>query len=62
MSIEGPESHSQDLFYLLLTEMYKLRDSIPDEELNRAKNILKMNILMAMERKENRIEEVARNY
>lgn len=30
--------------------------------MSRAKNILKMNILMAMERREDRLEEVARNY
>ena len=38
------------------------REPINDEELNRAKNILKINILMAMERREERLEEVARNY
>lgn len=39
-----------------------MKEPIPDEELNRAKNILKMNILMALERKEDRLEEIARNY
>lgn len=45
----------------MLDELKKLTVSIPTEELERAKNILKMNILMAMERKEDRIEEIARN-
>jgi len=30
--------------------------------LNRAKNILKMQVLMAMERTDDRLEEIARNY
>ena len=62
MTIEGSGSHSQDLMYVLLEELNKLKQNISDEELNRAKNILKMNILMAMERQEDRLEEIARNY
>ena len=46
----------------MLEEMSLLKEKIPDEELNRAKNILKMNILMAIERKDDRVEEIARNY
>jgi predicted Zn-dependent peptidase len=61
-SIEGAASHSQDLLAVLLEEFNKLKDRITDEELSRAKNILKMNILMAMERQEDRLEEIARNY
>lgn len=62
MTIEGPGSHSQDLLAVLLEEFNRLKERIPDEELNRAKNILKMNILMSMERQEDRLEEIARNY
>jgi predicted Zn-dependent peptidase len=62
MSIEGPGSHSQELMSVLLEELNKLREPISDEELNRAKNILKMNILMSMERQEDRLEEIARNF
>ena len=62
MNIMGPGSHSSDLMHVLVDEMNKLKDRIGDEELNRAKNILKMNILMALERKEDRLEELARNY
>jgi hypothetical protein len=36
--------------HLLLEELSRLKQNISDEELNRAKNILKMNILMALER------------
>ncbi len=43
-------------------ELNNLKVSIDDIELNRAKNILKMNILMAMERSEDRLEEIARNF
>ncbi len=62
LSIEGPGSHSQELYSVLLEELNRLKDRISDEELSRAKNILKMNILMAMERQEDRLEEIARNY
>lgn len=47
---------------VLLEELNRLKQKISDEELNRAKNILKMNILMAMERQEDRLEEIARNF
>lgn len=62
MTIEGPGSHSQDLLHVLLEEFNRLKERISDEELARAKNILKMNILMSMERQEDRLEEIARNY
>ena len=62
MSIEGPSSHSADLMSVLIAELNKLKDPIPEEELRRAKNILKMNILMSMERQEDRLEEIARNF
>ena len=42
--------------------MNGLRESIDEVELNRAKNILKMQVLMAMERTDDRLEEIARNY
>lgn len=62
MTVEGPGSHSQDLLAVMLEEFNRLKERIPDEELHRAKNILKMNILMSMERQEDRLEEIARNY
>lgn len=62
LTIEGPGSHSQDLLSVLLEELNNLKSRISDEELARAKNILKMNILMSMERQEDRLEEIARNY
>lgn len=45
----------------LCDEVVKMTKPIQKEELERAKNILKINILMAMEKKEDRTEEIARN-
>jgi len=47
---------------VLTEELNGLKNPIDETELNRAKNILKMNILMAMERSDDRLEEIARNY
>ena len=62
MTIEGPASNARDLTYLALQELHRLREPIPDEELSRAKNILKMNILQSLERDEDRLEEMTKNY
>ena len=62
MTIEGPGSHSAELMQVMLQELHKLREPIPDQELARAKNILKMNVLMALERQDERLEEIARNF
>lgn len=61
IQLEGPGSHSQELMGVLVEEMANLRNPIDDVELNRSKNVLKMNVLMAMERQEDRLEEIARN-
>jgi len=62
LQIEGPGSHSAELMNVLLEELNRLREPIPEVELARAKNILKMNILMAMENQGERLEEIARNF
>lgn len=62
LSIEGPGSHGQELMSLVVDEFNNLKAPIDDVELNRAKNILKMNVLMAMERTDDRLEEIARNF
>ena len=49
LSIEGPSSHSPDLMHVLLEELNRLKEPISDEELNRNKNILKMQILLSLE-------------
>ena len=62
LTVEGPGSHSADLMSVALDELNRLKDPISDQELARAKNILKMNVLMAMERQDERLEEIARNF
>jgi mitochondrial-processing peptidase subunit alpha len=62
MTLEGPATSSKDLLFLLLQELHRLREPIPADELNRAKNILKMNILQSLERDEDRLEEMSKNY
>mmetsp|Transcript_5624 Transcript_5624/g.4287 ORF Transcript_5624/g.4287 Transcript_5624/m.4287 type:complete len:232 (-) Transcript_5624:175-870(-) len=62
INISGPSSHAAELMYVIVEELNKLKLKVSDEELARAKNILKMNILMALERKEDRTEELARNF
>ena len=62
LTVEGPGSHSTDLMEVLLEELNELKDNISDEELTRAKNRLKMNILSEMEKRDNRLEEIGRNY
>lgn len=47
---------------VLVEELNQLREPIPEQELARAKNILKMNVLLAMENQEERLEEIARNF
>lgn len=62
LSIEGAGSHSQDLMKIALEELGRLKQSISDEELNRAKNQLKMDLLSCRETQEDRLQEIARNY
>lgn len=62
ITVEGPGSHSAELYSVMLNEFARLKEPIHEQELNRAKNILKMNILMSLERSDDRLEEIARNY
>ncbi|CDW73099.1 peptidase m16 inactive domain containing protein [Stylonychia lemnae] len=62
LSITGNSIQYETLLRVICEEMQNLSKPIQDIELLRAKNILKMNVLMAMERKEERLEEIARNY
>lgn len=62
LSVEGPGSHSSELMEVLLSELNELKEGISDEELLRAKNRLKMNILSEMECRADRLEEIGRNY
>ena len=58
----GPASHGRDLLLVLLQELHRFTEPVPKTELERAKNILKMNILMNLEPDLNRVEEIAKNY
>lgn len=62
ITIEGPGSHSAELMSVAVEELNRLKEHISDVELARAKNILKMNVLMALERQDERLEEIARNF
>ena len=48
--------------HLAIEELNNLKNPIDETELNRAKNILKMNILMTMEKQDDRLDEIARNF
>lgn len=58
----GPASNGRDLLLVLLQELHRFTEPISKTELERAKNILKMNILMNLEPDLNRVEEIAKNY
>lgn len=62
ISVTGAGSHSQDLMNVALEDLANLRNNVSDQELSRAKNNLKMNILKTFERQEDRLEEIALNY
>ena len=62
ITVEGAGSHSQDLLKVTMEELSSLKDRISDEELAKAKNKLKMNILSGLEKQEDRLEEIAKNF
>ena len=62
INVEGPGSHSAELLQVAVEELNRLREPIQDAELNRAKNLLKMNVMMALENSGDRLEEIARNF
>lgn len=62
VKVTGAGSHSQDLFNVALETLDGFRNHVDDAELARAKNKMKMDFLLSMERSGDRLEEVARNY
>jgi len=62
LTVTGSGSHSRELMDVALGQLSSLKNHINDEELHRAKNILKMNVLRTLENPTVRLEEVARNY
>mmetsp|Transcript_24358 Transcript_24358/g.21509 ORF Transcript_24358/g.21509 Transcript_24358/m.21509 type:complete len:497 (+) Transcript_24358:73-1563(+) len=61
LTLGGPSSQAQEILRTLVGEIRGLAEPIPQEELQRAKNITKSNILMAMERQKDRAEEAIKN-
>ena len=61
INIVGASPHSLELLDAILRQFHALAEPIPYEELNRAKNILKINVLLAMERQCDRLEEITKN-
>jgi predicted Zn-dependent peptidase len=61
LSVNGPSSNSNDLLNALVGELKGLTDKIDGQEIERAKNITKSNILMALERQKDRLEEAVKN-
>jgi predicted Zn-dependent peptidase len=48
--------------HVVLDELNQLKQNISDEELNRAKNQLKFELLSYTEKSEDRLQEIAKNY
>ncbi len=61
ITITGAKANAGEIGKILVTELKNLKQGITAEELQRAKNILKINILMALERQGDRLEEIAKN-
>jgi len=61
LSISGPAEDARSILQMIIGELKDLVNPIATEELNRAKNILKSQILMALERQQDRLEEAAKN-
>jgi len=59
--LSGPSNSSVDLLRALTNELKLLSQPINPIELQRAKNITKSNILMALERQKDRLEESVKN-
>ena len=62
ITVSGIGSHQMDLLSVAMEELHKLREPIPPAELNRTKNIAKMNILISLERQGDRCEELGRAF
>ena len=59
--LSGPSTNANELLRSTMDEIKLLADPIPAIELQRAKNITKSNILMALERQKDRLEESVKN-
>jgi len=62
ISVEGPGANSSDILKAGVEELHNLTNHISDEELQRAKNHVKMEIALGLGQHDNRLEEIARNF
>jgi len=61
LNVSGLASNGNDILSALVGEIKGLTQKIPADELQRAKNILKSDILRALERQQDRVEESVKN-
>jgi len=61
LHVTGSASHASEILDLTAAELKRLTEKVPQDELQRAKNIAKTNILTALERQKDRLEEAAKN-
>lgn len=61
LTIRGLKENARELSAILANALLELKRGVTNEELQRAKNIFKINILMAMESQESRLEEAVKN-
>lgn len=60
ITITGSKEYAKDIYELGYKELLRLKGDISDEELDRTKNLAKLNILLAMERSSDRLEEITK--
>jgi len=61
LNFTGQSTHGKQMLNDMIDTLNSFRVPIGDEELNRAKNILKRSILLSLENQSDRLEETARN-
>lgn len=61
MQITGRRQQAKEIGKVIVDELKDLKSNITEEELRRAKNILKINVLMALERQGDRLEEIVKS-
>jgi predicted Zn-dependent peptidase len=61
LNFTGDSAHSREILELMIQTFENFRKPIDQVELNRAKNILKRNILQNMSNQGDRIEELAKS-
>lgn len=62
MNFTGRSSHSKETLDVMLQEFENFRRPIDEVELNRAKNMIKRNILLNLSNQGDRLEELAKSF